>query len=142
METLRAVAPDLKESLEIGREGVVGMPNMWPGGVGEGTGTGKGVDVGMEKGVESAMEKDKVDEQWASEFRRDMLAFYDQCQQLHVLVMRSIAVGLGIDATWFDGHVDQGDNTLRLLHYPPVKREVFERNRAQVRAGAHSDYGS
>jgi len=31
---------------------------------------------------------------------------------------------------------------LRLLHYTPVKKEVFEKNKAQVRAGAHTDYGS
>ena len=57
-------------------------------------------------------------------------------------LMRAIAVGLGIDETWFDGYTDRGDNTLRLLHYPPVSADVFARNENQVRAGAHSDYGS
>lgn len=71
-----------------------------------------------------------------------MLAFHALCKGVHVEVMRAIAVGMGLDETYFDGFVDEGDNTLRLLHYPAVKSEVFKVNPGQVRAGAHSDYGS
>ena len=56
-------------------------------------------------------------------------------------VMRAIAVGMSIEEKWFDDFTNRGDNTLRLLHYPPVKKEVFERNQNQLRAGAHTDYG-
>lgn len=56
--------------------------------------------------------------------------------------MSAIGMGMGLDETYFDDFVRVGDNTLRLLHYPPVKRQVFEKNKDQVRAGAHSDYGS
>ena len=56
--------------------------------------------------------------------------------------MRAIAVGLGIEESWFDNYTDVGDNTLRLLHYPEVRKGVFEINPGQVRAGEHSDYGS
>ncbi|TKX19369.1 hypothetical protein C1H76_8555 [Elsinoe australis] len=104
---------DLKETMEIGREGEPGQPNQWP--------------VGGEE---------------AEEFKRWMLRFHDTCKGLHVEVMRAIAVGLGIEETWFDEYTDIGDNTLRLLHYPEVKSEVFKRNKSQVRAGAHTDYGS
>ena len=56
-------------------------------------------------------------------------------------VMRAIAVALNLDETWFDSYCNGGDNTLRLLHYPPVSAEVFDKNKNQVRAGAHTDYG-
>jgi isopenicillin N synthase-like dioxygenase len=114
---LREAAPDLKESLEIGRDDEVEYPNMWPA---EGVGEGEG---------------------WAGEFKEVMKGFFEQCKEFHMLVMRAIAVGLGIEEKWFDGFTDGGDNTLRLLHYPAVKKEVFDRNKNQVRAGAHTDYG-
>lgn len=112
---LREANPDLKESLEIGREGEAGCPNQWP--------------------------PIKEGDEWPREFRDTMQTFFDKCKELHVEVMRSIAVGLGISEQFFDSFTDQGDNTLRLLHYPAVKRNVFEKNTGQVRAGIHTDYG-
>ncbi|KAI9678662.1 MAG: hypothetical protein M1817_005719 [Caeruleum heppii] len=114
VEKLRAAAPDLKESFETGREGQEGYPNRWP---------------------------DGFDEE-GRDFTRVMKDFFDVCQELNVQVMRAIAMGMGLEEHFFDGFVDAADNNLRLLHYPPVRREVFERNREQVRAGEHSDYGS
>lgn len=110
---LRTAAPDLKESLEIGREGEPDHLNHWPEEEGERTG-----------------------------FKKTMVEFHAKCKDLHMEVMRAIAVGLGIDETWFDTYTDVGDNTLRLLHYPEVRKDVFSVNPGQVRAGAHSDYGS
>ena len=106
--------PDLKESMEIGREGVEEFPNLWPDGF----------------------------DAEGREFRRVMQDFFLECKDVHRLIMSAIALGLGLEEGFFDGYVKEGDNTLRLLHYPPVKREVFERNKGQVRAGAHTDYGS
>ena len=114
VEALKAALPDLKESMEIGRDDEADMPNMWP---------------------------DKFDED-GKVFRKTMTAFHEECKQLHVQIMQAIAVGMGIDPTWFDGFTDKGDNTLRLLHYPPVSRETFQEKKGQVRAGEHSDYGS
>lgn len=105
----------MKESFEIGREDEPGFANEWPD--------------------ETALPK-------VAGFRSTMLAFHDQCKAIHIEVMRAIAVGMGLDETYFDQFVDDGDNTLRLLHYPAVKSEVFKINPGQVRAGAHSDYGS
>ncbi|MCJ1426003.1 hypothetical protein MMC29_003905, partial [Sticta canariensis] len=102
---------DLKESYEIGRDDD-DEENLWP---------------------------DKYDEQGA-DFRETMLDFFDQCKALHVVVMRGIALGLGFDEGYFDGYVSKGDNTLRLLHYPPVAKKDFKAGR--VRAGEHSDYGT
>ncbi|KAK4455877.1 thymine dioxygenase [Podospora aff. communis PSN243] len=113
VEKVRAAAPDIKESFEIGREDEPGHPNQWP--------AEKGDLVG---------------------FKDSMTDFFNQCKALHVEVMRAIAVGMGIDPAFFDSYVDVGDNTLRLLHYPAVSKEVFKMNPGQVRAGEHSDYGS
>ena len=105
---------DLKESFEIGRDGEPDHPNRWP---------------------------DGFDEE-GRRFKEHMQGFHHQCKEMHARVMRAIAVGLGLEETWFDGFCEVGDNTLRLLHYPEVKSEVFKNNKNTVRAGAHSDYGS
>jgi len=75
-------------------------------------------------------------------FKEVMLDFFAQCKELHVEVMRAIAVGMGLPESYFDGYTDVGDNTLRLLHYPGVKKSIFKENKMQVRAGEHTDYGS
>lgn len=107
----------MKETIEIGREGVEGHPNQWP---------------------------DKFDDQ-GKEFTEFMKTFFLTLKDLHINVMRAIAVGMlgGLDAeNFFDTYTDKGDNNLRLLHYPAVKKSVFRANPNQVRAGEHSDYGS
>lgn len=94
IEELRAAeGEDLKESLEIGREGEEGHPNSWP----------------------------EVD---GEEFKATMLEFFDKCKDLHVQVMRAIAVGLGIEETWFDSYCDKGDNTLRRVVRIALHNEV------------------
>lgn len=109
VEKVRAALPDLKESLEIGREDEPGYPNRWLEETGDLVG-----------------------------FRKDMLGFFEQCRRLHVEVMKAIAVGMGLDDRFFDSFVDVGDNTLRLLHYPAVQSNIFKTNPGTVRAGAHS----
>ncbi|KAK5990124.1 2-oxoglutarate-Fe(II) type oxidoreductase ppzD [Cladobotryum mycophilum] len=113
VEKVRSAAPDLKESFEIGRENEEGHPNHWP------------------------TEKDSI-----TGFKADMNVFFQDCKALHIEVMRAIAAGMQLEETFFDDFLDIGDNTLRLLHYPAVKTEVFQINPGQVRAGEHSDYGS
>ena len=75
-----------------------------------------------------------------TEFKNVMLDFHERCRQLHAVVMRGIAIGMGLDPDYFADFVEQGDNTLRLLHYPGVPSGAFANGR--VRAGLHSDYGS
>lgn len=111
----RGSNPDLKESMEIGREGVEGLPNQWP---------------------------DRFEDNEGIEFTKTMKQFFLTCIDLHMNVMRAIAVGMGLDEYFFDGFTDGGDNNLRLLHYPAVRKSVFKDNPGQVRAGEHSDYGS
>lgn len=88
-------------------------------------------------------DEDGQPNQWPegdTEFKEVMLEFFERCKRLHAVVMRGIALGLKLDPDFFAGYVRQGDNTLRLLHYPSVPATAFENGR--VRAGLHSDYGS
>lgn len=113
---------DLKESFEVGREeGGVGGANRWPAEEEE-------EEAGHEAGFD------------ARGFRETMQEFFERGKELHRVVMRGVAMALGLEAGFFDGFVGAGDNTLRLLHYPPVPKRLFQEGR--VRAGAHSDYGS
>ncbi|KAF7502434.1 hypothetical protein GJ744_005817 [Endocarpon pusillum] len=111
---LRASNPDLKESMEIGKEGVPDHPNLWP----------------EEMDVEGRV------------FTTTMKSFFLICNELHVNLMRAIALGMGLDESFFDSFTSGADNTLRLLHYPQVPKSFFKDNPDQVRAGEHSDYGS
>ncbi|KIP02101.1 hypothetical protein PHLGIDRAFT_96346 [Phlebiopsis gigantea 11061_1 CR5-6] len=108
---LRAQAPDYKESMEIGRNWDPTWKNQWP------------------------QESD------APRFKESMLGFYQTCHDLHVYVMRAIALGLNLEETFFDKIVDQQCHNLRLLSYPPIKTNLLEKD-GQARAGAHSDYGT
>lgn len=114
MDTLRASAPDIKETMELGREGVEGLPNRWP---------------------------DHLDDE-GKDFKQTMLSFFEMGKSLHKHIMQAIALGMNLPEHFFDNFVNEGDNTLRLLHYPAVSKEVFQKNPNQVRAGEHSDYGS
>lgn len=114
IESRRNSVPDIKETMEIGREGVEGLPNRWP---------------------------DHLDDE-GNDFKETMLSFFEMCKNLHKQVMSAIALGMNLPEHFFDEFVNGGDNTLRLLHYPPVHKDVFKKNPEQVRAGEHSDYGS
>ncbi|CAO1605301.1 hypothetical protein XANCAGTX0491_008822 [Xanthoria calcicola] len=105
---------DMKETYEIGSPAArPGNPQPWP----------------------DALDGDGV------AFRTTMQDFFLKCQELHLVLMRGIAVGMGLDVHFFDPMLDVGDNNLRLLHYPSVAAGGFEGGK-RMRAGAHSDYGT
>lgn len=114
VESMIKESPDLKETFEIGREGVEGLPNNWP----------------------EQMDAD------GAEFTKVMKEFFLTCKDLHMKVMRSIALGMGIEESFFDQYTDGGDNNLRLLHYPKQHKSVFKAGENVVRTGRHTDYGS
>lgn len=79
---------------------------------------------------------------WPAEppgFRDAMLAYYRELSGLAGRLMRLFALGLGLPESFFDGRIDRAISALRLLNYPdqPVAPEP-----GQLRAGAHTDYGS
>lgn len=51
--------------------------------------------------------------------------------------MRSIALGLDLEESYFDAKVSDQCHNLRLLSYPPVTRSILDKE-GQARAGAHS----
>jgi len=108
---LRSKAPDFKETMEIGRDWDSVWKNQWP------------------------RESD------LPQFKQTMLDFFKKCHDLHVEVLRSIAVGLDLEENFFDKKVDQQCHNMRLLSYPSIKRELLE-SEGQARAGSHSDYGT
>jgi len=70
-------------------------------------------------------------------WRETMSRYFDTVLALGVELHQAIALDLGLEAQYFDGHLDQPLATLRLLRYPPAQ-EVD----GQIGAGAHTDYGS
>ena len=60
---------------------------------------------------------------------------YDAFDQLGVKILRAIAVDLGLEETFFDDTVKDGNSVMRLLHYPPVKTDTG----GSIRAEAHGD---
>ncbi|KAL1660142.1 hypothetical protein GGF50DRAFT_130517 [Schizophyllum commune] len=105
---MREKAPDYKESMEIGRDWDSVWPNQWP-----------------------------TDEELPT-FKPFMLSFFQTCHDLHMVVMRSIALGLDLEETFFDDKIDKQCHNLRLLSYPPIKRAILDKDTDQARAGAHS----
>lgn len=80
--------------------------------------------------------------QWPQEtevprFKHTMLDFYQTCHDLHVHVMRAIALGLQLEESFFDKLIDEQCHNLRLLSYPPIRTNLLEKE-GQARAGAHS----
>ncbi|RMZ84536.1 hypothetical protein DV737_g1182, partial [Chaetothyriales sp. CBS 132003] len=112
----RNANPDLKETMEIGWDGIASKPNKWP---------------------------EHFDEDGAA-FAKFMREFFDTMQDLNQNFMQAVALGMGLDEDFFHGYIDAKDNNMRLLHYPPVKKSIFKENNGlmRVRAGEHSDYGS
>ena len=53
--------------------------------------------------------------------------------------MRLCALALDLQETFFDDKVDRAVSSMRLVHYPPLDTMPLA---GQLRAGAHSDYGS
>jgi len=82
VQALREAVPDLKESIEIGRDDEPHFPNMWPP---------------LEEGND-----------WPQQFRSISYEFFQTCKQLHMELMRAIAVAIGLDEGWFDSFTDAG----------------------------------
>lgn len=75
-----------------------------------------------------------------SEWKADMLAYFDACQQLGRLIHRAFSLDLGLPENTFDRHLIEPIATLRLLHYPAAEEQASERPDAG--AGTHTDYGN
>ncbi len=72
-------------------------------------------------------------------FRPAIERYYRTMADLAGTVMETFAVALGLSANTFVPFVDRHGSALRLAHYPAVDEPP---QRGQLRAGAHSDYGT
>jgi isopenicillin N synthase-like dioxygenase len=73
------------------------------------------------------------------ELRPVTLDYYAHMERLAGRIMAIFALGLGLPADHFEAYIDQHISGFRLLNYPP---QPDVPDVGQLRAGAHSDYGS
>lgn len=73
------------------------------------------------------------------DFRIAVMAYYAEMSALAGRLMRLFARALSLEETYFDRFIDREASALRLLNYPEVDTPPEP---GQLRAGAHSDYGS
>lgn len=72
-------------------------------------------------------------------FRRAAMDYYRAMSALAGRIMRLFARALDLPPGYFDRFIDREASALRLLNYPEVDEPPAP---GQLRAGAHSDYGS
>lgn len=66
-------------------------------------------------------------------------AYYAAMEDLAARIMRVFAVALKLPEDFFEGMIDQPVSALRALNYPETSTQPAP---GQLRAGAHTDYGS
>ena len=60
---------------------------------------------------------------------------YKMLEKTAKYVLRALALHLGLEETYFDEYIKNGNSILRPIHYPPIKTEP----KNAVRAAAHGD---
>lgn len=60
---------------------------------------------------------------------------YQMLEKTAKYVLRALALHLGLEETYFDGYIHNGNSILRPIHYPPITQEPND----AVRAAAHGD---
>lgn len=79
---------------------------------------------------------------WPAEpagFRESLLTYYQAVSDLAARLMELFALGLGLPERFFAPTIDRAISALRLLNYPNQSEDPEP---GQLRAGAHTDYGS
>jgi isopenicillin N synthase-like dioxygenase len=72
-------------------------------------------------------------------FREAYTEYFDAMSALARDLMRIFALALRLDEHFFDSRIDEHISMFRVLSYPPQRQAPLP---GQMRAGAHSDYGS
>jgi len=72
-------------------------------------------------------------------FREAAIRYYNEMERLARDLMRLFALALDLEETYFDTRIDNHFATLPLNHYPEPREAPLP---GQLRAGAHSDFGS
>ena len=74
-----------------------------------------------------------------AEFRPALTEYFGRIDTLSRDLMRLFALALGLDEQFFAAKIDRPVSSMRIVHYPPLAESP---RKGQLRAGAHSDYGS
>jgi isopenicillin N synthase-like dioxygenase len=69
------------------------------------------------------------------EFNKAGKETYKMLEKTAKYVLRALALHLGLEETYFDAYIHNGNSILRPIHYPPINEEPKE----AVRAAAHGD---
>ena len=83
-----------------------------------------------------------VDDVWPSSpaaFRPNLTAYYRAVERLGADIMRMFALALDLPEDFFADKIDCHISALRIINYPEQPRAPLP---GQLRAGAHSDYGT
>ena len=83
---------------------------------------------------------------WMEEKTEELHEFEMRCKETCDRILDLLALGLEVEgedgqAFFSKRHTNPSGSTVRLLHYPAVENGSFDEE-ADIRAGAHSDYGS
>ena len=73
------------------------------------------------------------------EFRQIWTEYFEAVSDLATTLMRVFALALDLPEDYFDDKIDRHTGRLRVRYYPPIGENTA---RSQMRAGAHTDYGS
>ncbi|MEQ7873033.1 2-oxoglutarate and iron-dependent oxygenase domain-containing protein [Sphingomonas sp. ASV193] len=84
-----------------------------------------------------------ADNVWPAEvpgFKETFQALYAAFDQAGVKILRAVARFLKIDEDYFTDTVRDGNSVMRLLHYPPIDKQMIDSGGGNhIRAGAHED---
>ncbi|KAL6237455.1 hypothetical protein BDW75DRAFT_228650 [Aspergillus navahoensis] len=106
--------------------------------------------IGREKVVQMVFDSDSIAERRKTPdipeeslpgFRGFFAKFFNTCSDLQTLMLRLVAVGMGLDEGFFLQYHSERTNQCRLLHYPPVEEELLRAGKAE-RIAAHTDFGT
>jgi len=73
------------------------------------------------------------------DLRPALEAYYTAMADLATTIMSGFAIALRLGRNWFDPFIDEHGSALRLAHYPPLASPP---RAGELRAGAHTDYGT
>ncbi|MBE9045199.1 isopenicillin N synthase family oxygenase [Pleurocapsales cyanobacterium LEGE 10410] len=119
----------------VGRER---LDDSKPGDLKEAFNIGKEIDPTRSSTTQPSLSCNRWLEEDES-FRDTMLDFFSACNNVAMNLCEAMAIALSLPKSFLADRHDKQDNTLRLLHYPPIEQTPSPE---QLRAGEHSDYGS
>ncbi|KAF9227970.1 Clavaminate synthase-like protein [Gyrodon lividus] len=114
LAAIRQRAPDFKESFDMGPTENARIDNVW------------------------------LSDSYLPGFRGATISFFDACRTFQMRkLMRALSLGLELpgNGDFLEKYHQEGENQLRLLHYPAAPAEVFAQGQ-KGRIGAHTDFGT